>query len=39
MNKTYQRKTIHLPMEINNAVIEGLVDTGASMSVMATIIV
>ncbi len=39
MNKIYQRKTMHLPMEINNGVIEGLVDTNASILVMAAIIV
>jgi predicted aspartyl protease len=27
---------MHLPIEINNGVIEGLVDTGVSISVMAT---
>jgi hypothetical protein len=30
---------MHLPMEINNGVIEGLVDIGASMSVMVASIV
>ncbi len=39
VNKTHQSKTLHLPVEINNYVVEGLVDTGASMSVMATAIV
>jgi predicted aspartyl protease len=34
MNKTYRRKTMHLPIEINNGVIEGLVNIGASMLVM-----
>jgi hypothetical protein len=32
-------KTLHLPVEINRCVIEGLVDTGASISVMAAAIV
>jgi hypothetical protein len=39
MNETYRRKTMHLLVEINNGVIEGLVDTGASMSVMVANIV
>jgi predicted aspartyl protease len=39
INKTHQSKTLHLLVEINNYIIEGLVDTGASMSVMATIVV
>ncbi|CAM6028925.1 unnamed protein product [Sphagnum balticum] len=39
VNKTCQRKTMHLPIEINNGVIEGLMDTGAFMSVMAISIV
>jgi hypothetical protein len=39
INKTHRSKTLHLLMEINNYVIEGLVDTGASMSVMAVAIV
>ncbi len=30
---------MHLPMEINNGMIEGLVDIGASMSVMAISII
>ncbi len=34
MNKTYRRKTMHLLIEINNGVIEGLVDTGTSMLVI-----
>ncbi|CAK9855784.1 unnamed protein product, partial [Sphagnum jensenii] len=33
------RKTLHLSVEINNCLIEGLVDTGASMSVMAAAVV
>jgi len=39
VNKTYQKKTMHLPVEINNGVIEGLVDIGASMLVMVASIV
>jgi hypothetical protein len=39
VNKNYRNKTMHLPVEINNGMIEGLVDTSASMSIMATSIV
>ncbi len=39
INKTHRSKTIHLLVEINNYVVEGLVDTGASMLVMATVVV
>ncbi len=39
VNKTHRSKTLHLPVEINNYVVEGLVDTGASMSVMAATVV
>jgi predicted aspartyl protease len=39
VNKTNKSKTFHLPVEINRYVIEGLVDTGASMSVMAADVV
>jgi len=39
VNKTNRSKTFHFPVEINKYVIEGLVDTGASMSVMATTVV
>jgi predicted aspartyl protease len=39
VNKINRSKTLHLPMEINIYVIEGLVDTGASMSVMAVAVV
>jgi predicted aspartyl protease len=39
INKTHWSKTLHLLVEINNYVVEGLVDTGASMSDMATAIV
>jgi len=39
VNKNYRGKTMHLPVEINNGMIKGLVDIGASMSVMVTNIV
>ncbi len=39
INKTHRNKTLHLTMEINQALIEGLVDIGASMLVMATSVV
>jgi predicted aspartyl protease len=39
INKTHRSKTLHLLVEINNYVVEGLIDTRASMSVMATTIV
>jgi predicted aspartyl protease len=39
INKTCRSKTFHLLMEINNYVVEGLVDTGVSMFVMATAVV
>ncbi len=39
INKTHRSKTLHLPVEMNSYVVEGLVDTGASMSVMATAVV
>ncbi len=35
-NKTYQGKTMHLPVEINNGMIEGFMDIGASMLVMVS---
>jgi predicted aspartyl protease len=35
INKTHRNKTLHLLVEINNYVVEGLVDTRATMSVMA----
>ncbi len=35
VNKTHRSKTLHLSIEINNYLVEGLVDTGVSMSVMA----
>jgi predicted aspartyl protease len=39
VNKTNRSKMLHLPVEINRYVIEGPVDTGASMSVMAATVV
>ncbi len=39
INKTHRSKTLHLSVEVNNYLVEGLVDTGASMSVMAAAIV
>jgi len=39
VNKTNRSKTLHLPVEINGYVVEGLVDTGASMSVMVAAVV
>jgi len=39
VNKTHRSKTLHLPMEINNCIVEGLVDTGTSMSVLAAVVV
>ncbi len=39
VNKNYRGKTMHLPMEINNGMIEGLVDISGSMSVMTTSII
>jgi predicted aspartyl protease len=39
INKTHRSKTLHLLVEINNYVVEGLVDIGASMSVMAAVVV
>jgi predicted aspartyl protease len=39
INKTHRSKTIHLSVEINHYLIEGLVDTGASMSIMAASVV
>jgi len=39
VNKTHRSKTLHLPMEISNCIVEGLVDTGASMSVLAAAVV
>jgi predicted aspartyl protease len=39
INKTHRSKTLHLLVEINSYVVEGLVDTGASMSIMAVAMV
>ncbi len=39
INKTHRSKTLHLLVEINSYVVEGLVDTRASMFVMATAMV
>jgi len=39
VNKTHRSKTLHLSVEINGYLIEGLVDTRASMSVMAAAVV
>jgi len=39
INKTHRSKTLHLLVEINNYVVEGLVDTRASMFVMAITLV
>ncbi len=39
VNRTHRSKTLHLSVEINSCLIEGLVDTGASMSVMAAAVV
>jgi hypothetical protein len=39
VNKTSRSKTLHLPVEIDRYIVEGLVNTGASMSVMAAAVV
>jgi hypothetical protein len=39
INKTYRSKTLHLMVEVNNCLVEGLVDTGVSMSIMAVSVV
>jgi hypothetical protein len=39
VNKTSRSKTLHLPVEIDRYIVEGLVDTGASMSIMAAAVV
>jgi predicted aspartyl protease len=39
ISKTHRSKTFHLTVEVNQCLIEGLVDTGASMSVMAVAVV
>jgi hypothetical protein len=39
VNKTNRSRALHLQVEIDRYIIEGLVDTGASMSVIATVVV
>ncbi len=39
VSKTHRSKTLHLPIEISDCIIEGLVDTWASMSVLAAAVV
>jgi hypothetical protein len=39
INKNHRSKTLHLLVEVNNYIVEGLVDTGASMTVMAAVVV
>jgi hypothetical protein len=39
VSKTHRSKTLHLPVEISDCIIEGLVDTGASMSILAAAVV
>jgi hypothetical protein len=39
INKTHSSKTLHLLVEINNYVVEGLVNIGTSMSVMVVAVV
>jgi predicted aspartyl protease len=39
VSKTHRSKTLHLPVEISDCIVEGLVDTGASMSVLAAAMV
>ncbi|CAK9876982.1 unnamed protein product [Sphagnum jensenii] len=39
ISKTHRSETLHLSMEVNQSLIEGLVDIGASMSVMAAAVV
>jgi hypothetical protein len=39
VSKTHRSKTLHLPIEISDCIIEGLVDTGASMSVLVVAVV
>jgi len=39
INKTHRSKTLHLHVEISNCLVEGLVDTGTSMSVLAVVVV
>jgi len=39
INKTHRSKTLYLSVEVNSCLVEGLVDTGASMSVMAVVVI
>ncbi|CAK9865817.1 unnamed protein product [Sphagnum jensenii] len=39
INKGHRSKTLHLHVEVNNYIVEGLLDTGASMTVMAAAVV
>ncbi len=39
ISKTHRSKMLHLSVEVNQCLIEGLVDTGASMSIMAVAVV
>ncbi len=39
VNKTSRSKTLHLPVEIDRYIVEGLVDTRASMSIMVAVMV
>jgi predicted aspartyl protease len=39
INKIHRNKTLHLAIEINQEMIEGFVDNGASMLVMAASVV
>jgi len=39
INKTHRSKTLHLSVEVNSYLVEGLVDTRVSMSVMAAAVV
>ncbi len=39
VSKTHRSKTLHLPVGISDCIIEGLVDIGASMSVLAAVVV
>ncbi len=39
INKRHRSKTLHLLVEVNNYIVEGLVDTRASMTIMAAAVV
>ncbi len=39
INNTHHNKTLHLLVEINNYVVKGLVDIGASMSIMVVVVI